>query len=202
MKKWKKVSSKVLLDHPRMKITQDTVKLPNGEIKEWPYWDSTDSAMMVGMTEDRKLIMIRQFRYLVGDEVVEFPSGALHESESVEEGLIREFEEETGYQAVKFQKLCSVYETYGQLNRKIHIYFAPNVKKTTQRLDRGEEGYEDIKVELIEFEEAVNLSAENKIEAMGSSLAILILKEKVERGEIKIPWQGGRFSATKKEKQV
>ena len=185
-KQWKKLDSKILLDHPRMKIRQDIVELPNGEKKEWPYWDSTDSAMMVGMTEDKKLIMIRQFRYLVGEEVIEFPSGALHDDEEVEEGLKREFEEETGYKALSITKLCVVYETYGQLNRQIHIYFAPNVVKTTQHLDRGDEGYEDIKVYIVELEIAVEMAVKNEIVAMGSNLAILMLKEKIVRGEIQI----------------
>ncbi|MCL5113952.1 MAG: NUDIX hydrolase, partial [Patescibacteria group bacterium] len=143
-------------------------------------------AMVVGMTSDRKLIMIRQYRYLVGGEVIEFPSGSLREKEKVEDGLKREFEEETGYNAMSLQKLCAVYETYGQLNRKIHIYFAPNVVKTKQHLDRGEEGYEDIKVELVDFEKAVELALKNKIVAMGSTLAILFLQEKIRRGEVKL----------------
>jgi|SRR3989344_2518637 len=186
MKKWVKLSSGIILDHPRMKIRKDIVRLPNGEMKEWPFWESTDSAMVVGITSDRKLIMIRQYRYLVGDEVIEFPSGSLRKKEKIEGGLKREFEEETGYKAMSLQKLCAVYETYGQLNRKIHIYFAPNVVKTKQHLDRGEEGYEDIKVELVDFDKAVELAVGNKIAAMGSTLAVLFLKEKIARGEIKI----------------
>lgn len=184
MKPWKLVEKKVILDHPRMKIYQDIVQLPNGERKEWPYWDSTDSVMMLGMTKDKKLIMIHQYRYLLGEEVIEFPAGALHENENIENGLKREFEEETGYRALSFQKLCSVYETYGQLNRQIHIFFSSNVQKSRQHLDRGEEGYEQIKVELVDFNRAVELSIDNKIPAMGCSLAILMLKEKIEKGEI------------------
>lgn len=186
MKKWKCLKSKTVFDSSHMKLTNDLVELPNGERKEWIYWNSIDSAMIVGMTEDKNLIMIRQYRYLVGDEIIEFPSGSLHESENQKAGARREFEEETGYKCKQLIKLGSVYETYGQLNRQIHIYFAPKVNKTKQNLDKGKRGYEDIKVELIPFEKAVELVAANKIAAMGSSLAILLLKEKIDRREIRI----------------
>ncbi len=186
MKKWKKISSKIILDTPKFKVRQDVVKLPNGELKEWPYWDSRDSTMIIGMTKDRKLVMIRQYRYLVGSEVIEFPSGGLEENETVSEAAKREFEEETGYSTESLVKLGSVYETYGQLNRRIHLFFGKDIKKSKQNPDRGGRGYEDIKVELIDFDKAVELALNNKIAAMGSSLAILLLNEKVRKGEIKL----------------
>lgn len=70
----------------------------------------------------------------------------------------------------------------GQLNRNIHIFFSDNLTVSQQNLDKGDKGFEDnICVELIDFDKAVKLALENKILAMGSSLAILLLKEKVER---------------------
>ncbi|MCD6230052.1 MAG: hypothetical protein J7K00_04610 [Candidatus Diapherotrites archaeon] len=66
------------------------------------------------------------------------------------------------------------------------MFFAGNITKSKQDLDKGKRGFEDIKVELVDFEKAVNMALENKIPAMGSSLAILLLKEKIERKEITI----------------
>ena len=97
MQKWKLLKSKSAFDSQHLKLTNDLVKLPNGELKEWIYWDSNDSAMVIGMTEDQKLIMIRQYRYLVGDEIIEFPSGGLEGNEDQEFAAQREFEEETGF---------------------------------------------------------------------------------------------------------
>ena len=183
MKKWKCKKSEIVYDSKYFRVKKDSVELPGGEIKEWTYWDSNDSAMVIGRTEKNKLVMIRQYRYLVNDEVIEFPSGAIKNGEKPEEAAKREFEEESGYICEQLIKLCSVYETYGQLNRKIHIFFASKLIKTKQKLDQDEE-YEDIKVKLVDFEKALELARENKIVAMGSSLAILMLKEKIEEGKI------------------
>ncbi len=184
MKKWKCKKSELIFNERFFKIKKDTIKLPTNEIIEWIYMDSKDSVMVVGMTEDKKLIMIRQYRYLVDDEVIEFPSGGLHNNENAEEGAKREFEEESGFKCDSLIKLGSFYETYGQLNRQIHIFFTSNITRSKQNLDNGKRGFEDIKVELIDFDEAVKLALENKIVAMGSSLAILLLKEKIERKKI------------------
>ncbi len=186
MKKWKCKKSELIIDTKFFKVRKDVVELPTQETKEWIYWDSKDSVMVIGMTKDKKLIMIRQYRYLVGGEVIEFPSGGLQNNESTEDGTRREFREESGFICNSLIKLGSFFETYGQLNRKIHIFFAKNVVKSKQNLDRGKRGFEEIKVELVDFKKAVKLALENKIVAMGSSLAILLLKEKIERKEISI----------------
>ncbi len=186
MKKWECKKSELILNEKYFKIKKDTVKLPTNEIKEWIYWDSKDSAMVIGMTKKGKLIMIKQYRYLVGDDVVEFPSGEIHNNESIEKAAKREFEEESGFKCASLIKLGSFYETYGQLNRQIHIFFTNNITKSKQNLDNGKNGFEDIKVELVDFEKAMKSALENKIVAMGSSLAILLLKEKIERKEIMI----------------
>lgn len=181
MKKWKKKSSEIILDTPHMRVRKDIVELPPGYEKEWVYWDAGDSAMVVGMTKDCKLVMIRQYRYMVDDEVLEFPSGSLHDGESPEEGAMREFDEETSYTCHNLVKLGSFYETYGQLNRQIHIYFSDEIEQSEQRLDQGKKGFEDIKVELVNFDEAYKLVLENKVVALGSSLALLLTKEKLEK---------------------
>lgn len=186
MKKWKRISTKIAANLPHFIVKEDLVILPNGEKKRWPYWFSNDSVMVLGMTSDKKLVMIRQYRYLVGRDVIEFPSGGLLENEKIENGARREFEEETGYKSGKLIKLGSFYETYGQLNRQIHIFFTKNISKTKQHLDRGAKGYEDIGVELIKYQETIELASKNKIDSMGSSLAALLLKEKIENKEIKI----------------
>ena len=186
MKKWERKKSELILNEKYFKVRKDTVKLPTDEIKEWIYWDSNDSVMVIGMTKNKKLIMVKQYRYLVSNEVIEFPSGEIHNNESIDKAAKREFEEESGFKCDSLVKLGSFYETYGQLNRQIHIFFTNSLIKSKQNLDNGKRGFEDIKVELVNFEEAVKLALENKIVAMGSSLAVLLLKEKIERKEIEI----------------
>ncbi|MBI4896097.1 MAG: NUDIX hydrolase [Candidatus Aenigmarchaeota archaeon] len=129
MDPWKQIDSHVVFDTRHFRVRKDVVELPNGERKEWPYWDSPDSALVVGITPDKKIIMIKLYRYLVGRDVIELPAGHLHTNELPQEATAREFEEETGYMCKNLIKLGSFYETYGQLNRQIHIFFSKDVSK-------------------------------------------------------------------------
>ena len=176
MKKWKKLKCERVFDHKYFKVNKDLVRLPNGEEINWFYWNSNDSVMVVGETSGNELIMIRQYRYLPDCEVIEFPSGKVEDKEDIVGGALREFNEETGYECKTLIKLGEFYETYGQLNRKIHIFYGPRAKKTQNKITNNDE-FEDIKVEIVDFKKALDLAIENKIIAMGSALAVLLLKE-------------------------
>lgn len=180
MQKWKCKKTKIILNNKFFKVREDIVELPTKEHKKWIYWDTNDSTMVIGMKQDKKLIMIKQYRYLTSSIIIEFPAGGLLDGEKIENGAKREFEEETGFKCKSLIKLGSFYETYGQLNRQIHIFFSKDIAKSKQKLDE----YEDIKVESIDLEKAIDLAINNKILSMGSSLAILLLKEKISKKEI------------------
>ncbi|MCD6230053.1 MAG: NUDIX hydrolase [Candidatus Diapherotrites archaeon] len=105
MEKWKCRESKLILDTKFFKVRKDIVELPTKETKEWIYWDSGDLAMVLGLTGSKKLVMIRQYRYMVDSEVIEFPSGGIHDNESIEDGARREFEEESGFKCNSLVKL-------------------------------------------------------------------------------------------------
>ncbi len=176
MSKWRKIKTERVFDHKYFKVNKDIVKLPDGRTIDWFYWFSEDSAMVVALTADNKLVMIRQYRYLPDETALEFPSGKADDGESVEDCAKREFEEETGYECKKLTKLGEFFETMAQLNRKIHIYFASDAKPAENKKRNLDEN-EDIEVVLIDMKDAISFVREGKISSMGSSLAVMLLKE-------------------------
>jgi ADP-ribose pyrophosphatase len=176
MSKWEKIKTERVFDHKYFKVNKDIVKLPDGRTIDWFYWFSEDSAMVAALTADNKLVMIRQYRYLPDETALEFPSGKGNDDESMESCAKREFEEETGFECGKLTKLGEFYETMAQLNRKIHIYFAADAKPAENR-KRSLDENEDIEVVLVDVADAVSSVREGKISSMGSSLAIMLLKD-------------------------
>lgn len=178
MKKWKTLQSDVILDTKYLKITNDAVELPNGEVKEYPYENTGDSVAIVGCTPEKKLILIRQYRYPVDDIVLEFPAGYLDKNEDPEAGAKREFDEETKYTANKLVHLGTFYESYGISKKRIYLFFAHDVIPSKQKLDTGEKGFEEIEMKLLGVDEVRKLILENKIVGAPSCLAYYLAKEK------------------------
>jgi len=185
MIKWKTIESNVVYDSRYMKIRKDVVELPNKERKGWTYWDSTDSVMVIGMI-GKKMIMVRQYRYLVGGETLELPAGHLNEDESVEDGAKREFAEETGY-VIKSPliKLGAFYETSNQLNRKIHLFYGEHVEKSEDVIISDDDIPEEIEVVFVDFNEAIKYAIDNEVVDTSVALALFLFKEKVELGNPK-----------------
>jgi len=176
MKKWKRISRERVYDHRYFKVAKDLVELPNGEQVEWLFWDSTDSTMIVAENSDGKLVMIRQYRYLPDEIALEFASGGSSEGELLEDCARREFEEETGYEASELIPLGGFYETMAQLNKKIHLFYAPNVEFKDSR-DKFAESTEDIEVVLIDPSEMEADILKGEIHSMGTCLAYFLYKE-------------------------
>lgn len=176
MSKWEKISREKVLEHKYFQVSKDVVRLPSGEEIEWLFWDSDDSTMVVGETDEGQLVMIKQFRYLPNEVALEFPSGGSHEGETLEECARREFEEETGYVADRLIKMGGFFETMAQLNKKIHLYYAPQVKPAINR-NYFSENTEDIEVVLFDPEELNKKIIANQVSSMGTCFAYYLYKE-------------------------
>ena len=68
-------------------------------LKGKPYYSikSPDGVIILAMTQTGEMILVKQFRPAFNEHTLEFPSGAINESESPQEAAARELYEETGY---------------------------------------------------------------------------------------------------------
>lgn len=72
--------------------------------------------------EDGRFFMVRQYRYALGREMLEFPAGKIEKGEDPDEAIVREVEEETGYKAENIRKYGSIIPTCGYCTERIHLY--------------------------------------------------------------------------------
>jgi ADP-ribose pyrophosphatase len=118
---------------------------------------------------DNDLILIRQYRYPVGKELLEIPAGTLEEGESPQICAARELTEETGYAASSWSKLMSCYMTPGYSSEKIHIYVAEGLTS----IGAHPEDDEIINTERHSFNEVLGMIEENVIEDSKTITGIL-----------------------------
>src|SRR5688572_23819888 len=122
--KWKVLESVYLhRDPPWLTTRKDVCELPNGKIMkayyvhEYPTWVS-----VFAVTEEGKVLLIRQYRHGLGEVLVELPGGVVDEGEKPEVAVARELKEETGYEFRNFQFLGKISANPATTNNYMHMF--------------------------------------------------------------------------------
>src|SRR3989304_3089232 len=107
------VDSQVLVDHPRVRITMDTLE-HNGQRRAHLILGggiAARAAVATGaLTPARQLVLTRQYRHALRAVICDLPAGRLDPDEEPIEGARRELEEETGYRPGRMSPLGEVYQ--------------------------------------------------------------------------------------------
>ena len=77
----KKVSSEAIFDGVLLHVKRDTVELPNGKeaTREWIKHPGASS--VIPILPDGRIILVRQYRYPIGEVTLEVPAGKQHTDE-------------------------------------------------------------------------------------------------------------------------
>jgi 8-oxo-dGTP pyrophosphatase MutT (NUDIX family) len=101
---WKTLSSTYIHKGPWATLRADKCEMPNGTIvDEYYVLEYPDWANAVAVTEDNKVILVRQYRQAAGVVALEIPGGVIEKDELPEVGMRRELLEETGYDFEKIE---------------------------------------------------------------------------------------------------
>jgi 8-oxo-dGTP pyrophosphatase MutT (NUDIX family) len=151
---WPLLASVPVLDAGLLRVTRDRARSPRtGNERDFHVIRMVDWLMVVALTVDHKLVMVRQYRHGTRETSLEVPGG-LHDgdakAESTEQGAARELAEETGYSGGDWSFLGQLRPQPALLSNRAWIYLARGVQATTaQNLDAGE----DIDVVLLDPQE-------------------------------------------------
>lgn len=134
----KTIESKEIYNGKVVNLRVDTVELPNGKTSKREIVEHPGAVAIVAVTDDDKVLMIRQFRKPCEEELWELPAGKIDPGEEPDKTAARELEEETGYSPGKLEKLISFYTSPGFADEMIHLYLAENLSQTEQSHDEDE----------------------------------------------------------------
>ena len=142
-------------------VYRDYMQFSNGNTEEWDYIHHRGAAAVVPVTDDGRIIMVRQYRNALERFTLEIPAGALDDPE--EPGIncsARELEEETGYRSENLEWLITLRTTVAFCNERIEVYVAKNLVPSKQHLDPNE----FVNVELHTVEELKQMIFDGEIE--------------------------------------
>jgi ADP-ribose pyrophosphatase len=121
---------------------RDTVRLPDGGEATREYVVHPGAVVVVPLLEgddgQLRIVLERQYRYPIGQVMVELPAGKLDAGEDPLRCGQRELLEETGYQAREWARAGQMHLAIAYSTEVIHIYFARGLSQGERRLDAGE----------------------------------------------------------------
>ena len=121
-----------------LKARRDTVRLPDGRSATREYVLHPGAVVIIPMLDDGRVLLERQFRYPVGQVMIEFPAGKLDPGEDPLHCARRELLEETGYTAKEWAQAGKMHLAMGYSNEIIHIFFARGLVAGEAQLDQDE----------------------------------------------------------------
>lgn len=119
-------------------LKQDIVRLPDGKQTGREYIVHPGAVMMIPLFDDGTVLMERQFRYPVGEVMLEFPAGKLDPQEGAQRCGERELQEETGYTARRWDYLTRIHPVISYSTEFIDIFLARDLTHGDAQLDDGE----------------------------------------------------------------
>lgn len=160
MTRWKTIESKVFFESPWMTFKHNVFEMPNGKRGNYYFVSTRGSSMVVPILPDGRILLTRQYRYLVDEESVEFPAGGVKKNQDHLAAAKGELEEESGYRAGELKYVGNFVPMNGVTDEVCHVYLASGLTPVGQILDETE----DINVFFRSPEEIDAMIKENKIQ--------------------------------------
>lgn len=148
----------------------DTVSLPNGHTASRDVVRHPGAVCILAITDDDKVVLVKQFRHPCGKVLLEIPAGKLdHKDEHPEQCALRELAEETPYTSTHIVHLHTFYTAAGFCDEIIHLYKASRLLKNSS-LTTDEDEFLD--VTYLTKEETKHAIAHKKIEDSKTLIAL------------------------------
>ena len=118
------------------------MRSPDGSYEDdFYYLECPDWVVVVPVTPDNQVVLVRQYRHGINQQGLEIPGGIMSDpSESAATAAQRELQEETGYTTDQIIELGYIHPNPALQSNRCHFFLAKNAKLTNaQNLDPSED---------------------------------------------------------------
>jgi ADP-ribose pyrophosphatase len=149
-------------------VTTDEVVLPNGHRATLEVVHHPGGAAVVALDSQRRVCLLRQYRYVAGGWIWELPAGKLEPNEPPLDTAKRELIEEAGVSASHWESLGTALSSPGVFAEVLHLFYATQIEPGTA----AHEHSEIIEVHWIPFAEAYEWAMNGQIRDAKTIIAL------------------------------
>ena len=154
-------------------VTTDEVVLPNGHRALLEVVHHPGGAAAVALDEDRRVCLLRQYRYVADGWLWELPAGKLEPDEPPLATAQRELTEEAGVSARHWRTLGTCLSSPGVFSERLHLFLATGIEPASAAHERAEV----IEVHWVPFAQACAWAVDGTITDCKSALGLLRARE-------------------------
>ncbi len=168
----KTIKSEIVYEGPVFRVRKHLVETRAGaSVRD--IVEHGGGSIMLGITDEGKVLMVRQYRKAFEKALLELPAGKKDPGEAPEVTAAREFREETGYTANNVRLLLSFYPTCGYSAEDLYIFICRD-------LTPGEPHWDDTEsLDVLEYDvdELIAMIMRNEIKDAKTIIGLLYARQ-------------------------
>jgi ADP-ribose pyrophosphatase len=173
------LSSQQLHSGRAFSFCQDRIQLDNGVVGNFDYVKHPGGVAIVPITADGQVLLVRQYRPVIADWLLEIPAGTRDAGEAPLVTADRELQEEVGMRAGYLHKLAQYFLAPGYSSELLHLFVATEL--TPSQLPQDED--EQILVTTVPIAQAVQWAVDGTLQDAKSIVGVLLAAQWWQRSQ-------------------
>jgi ADP-ribose diphosphatase len=174
----KRMGIRDVLTTGQFAVKEVRFKLDNGKEFDFAILKKPDSAVIVPILPDGRLVLIHEYFPAIDESGLGLPKGKMNPGETPQEAANRELQEEAGFKAGNLLPLSTFTLSPGMLWQRTHAFLATGLTESKLKADEDEE----IKVVTVPFKDFPKLIKEGKIQEARTIAALFLARDYLAKG--------------------
>jgi len=134
----RRLSSRKIYDGRILNLRVDEVETESGKKAIREVVEHHSAVGILALTEKDEVLLVRQFRYAVGEETVEVCAGLVEDGEDLKEAAKREMQEELGFIPGNLREIGRFYASPGFCTELLVLFLAGDLRESSLPQDDDE----------------------------------------------------------------
>jgi ADP-ribose pyrophosphatase len=156
-----------------IRVQVETVRQPDGRTLSYEVVRHRGSVVLLAQPTPREIVLIRQYRHVIGKTIWELPAGSLDPGESAARAARRECAEEIGWRPRRIERLATFYPTPGFCDERMIFYRCTELQRP--RRAAAHDPDEQIEPRLFTIAAARRLLARGEIVDMKTAVGLTLI---------------------------